>query len=537
MAFALFAALTQCKKEAQVASIDNNGEAVAITLDIKGNGSTRMDVNTVSGAVTYENGDVIYVANGGRYIGTLTYDGTQFNGTITDPVVGEPLHFYFLGNVTPAENLTAGITQTCSVIISDQSEHLPVIEYAPSNENYVSGATTFSAKLLNKCALVKFNVESASAAPISITGMNNKVAVDFSENTMAYSMEGTGVITLSAGAGQGERWAILLPQEAVEAGVAGSAYSTDGVYMGTRGAVQAITDNAYLSVGINVTVTTEVNPGEVPVGAINGKFTINSNGDQVYFAQGNLQYIGSASNPYWKFAEHQWDYLGTTTGQNSSNQNVDRDLFGWGTSGWNNGNMYYQPYNTEANNEEYEIGYGYGPTDGVNYTYDLTGAYANADWGVNNAISNGGNVPGIWRTLTNSQWSYVFNTRSTISGIRFAKAVVNGHNGVILLPDNWASSIYTLKKTNKMDAYYTSNQISLSVWMTMEANGAVFLPAAGNRIRTSVYDEGEYGNYWSSSYHYTYFARSVYFFNESMDPTDEYQRHNGFSVRLVHSVQ
>ena len=26
------------------------------------------------------------------------------------------------------------------------------------------------------------------------------------------------------------------------------------------------------------------------VGAINGKFTINADGDQVYFAQGNLQY-------------------------------------------------------------------------------------------------------------------------------------------------------------------------------------------------------------------------------------------------------
>ena len=41
--------------------------------------------------------------------------------------------------------------------------------------------------------------------------------------------------------------------------------------------------------------------------------------------------------------------VGTTTGQNSTNENVDRDLFGWGTSGWPNGNVYYQPYDTQDN--------------------------------------------------------------------------------------------------------------------------------------------------------------------------------------------
>ena len=41
-------------------------------------------------------------------------------------------------------------------------------------------------------------------------------------------------------------------------------------------------------------------PSGAPEGAINGLFTINENGDQVYFSQGNLQYIGSAATPYWK---------------------------------------------------------------------------------------------------------------------------------------------------------------------------------------------------------------------------------------------
>ncbi len=255
MALAFLAALTQCKKEQAIPA--NDSEGVAITLDIKGNGGTRVDVNTGTGAVTYQNGDVIYVASGGKYVGTLTYGGTCFAGTITDPVVGEPLHFYFLGNVTPAEILTAGTTQTCSVVISDQTQRLPVIEYAPSVENYTSGANKFTAELLNKCALVKFNVTTPSNSPICITGMKNKVTVDFSQNTVAPSMEGEGVIKLPGGGGENiEKWAILLPQDALGAGAEGSAYSEDGVYTGTRGDVPTIYENGYLTLGIEVNLST-----------------------------------------------------------------------------------------------------------------------------------------------------------------------------------------------------------------------------------------------------------------------------------------
>ncbi len=258
MALAFLAALTQCKKE-QVTPA-NDSEGVAITLDIKTNGGTRVDVNTGTGAVTYQNGDVVYVASGGKYVGTLTHNGTRFAGTITDPVVGEPLHFYFLGNVTPAETLTAGTTQTCSVVISDQTQRLPVIEYAPSNQNYTVGTSSFSAMLLNKCALVKFNVTTISSAATCITGFNNKVTVDFSSNTLTPSKEGTGIIKLAAG--NGEKWAILLPQEAMAAGTQGTAYSANGKYTGTHGAIPAITDNGYLTSGIDVTVITKVNPGD-----------------------------------------------------------------------------------------------------------------------------------------------------------------------------------------------------------------------------------------------------------------------------------
>ena len=532
-ALLVLAALTQCKKEEQPTPA-NGSEAVTITLDLKSNGGSRVDVNTITGEVTYQNGDVIYVASGGHYIGTLTYNGTNFTGGITDPIVGEPLHFYFLGNVAPAETLAAGTTTTCSVVITDQTEHLPVIEYAPSNENYDSGATTYTAMLLNKCALVKFNVTTASEAATCITGMKNKVIVNFAENNLTHSQEGNGIITLPAGSG--EKWAILLPQEAVEAGEDGTAYSEDGAFTGTRGAVPAITENGYQTAGIEVSVTTEGGtPGGYPEGAINGLFTINAEGDQIYFSQGNLQYQASTST--WRFAGNQWDYLGDDNVNISSTYDGWIDLFGWGTSGYHDANdpynVNYQPWSTFTSqvNSSYNY-YGYGPSTNMT-DLNLTGTSANYDWGVYNPISNGGNQENQWRTLTDDEWGYLFYTRSTISGIRYAKARVNSVNGVILLPDDWDANTYNLNYTNTGNASFSSNEITVSVWNTLEQVGAVFLPLAGYRNGNNWADSNGY--YWSATY-----SDSQYSFNLAITADDLYcgvramfNRHNGLSVRLV----
>ena len=261
-----------------------------------------------------------------------------------------------------------------------------------------------------------------------------------------------------------------------------------------------------------------------PTGAIDGKFTINANGNQVYFSQGNLQYIGSAAMPYWKFAENQWDYLGTTTGQNSANQNVNRDLFGWGTSGYNHGANCYQPWSTSQSNSDY---YAYGSSQ-----YNLYDQTGQADWGYN-PISNGGNQANQWRTLTQPEWAYVFNTRTTSSGIRYAKANVNNVNGVILLPDDWSSDTYSLSNTNSTGASFSSNTISASQWNSLEQAGAVFLPAAGYRYGTSVDSVGSDGTYWSASYSNSSYARGVYFYGSDLS-TDYYDDRNyGFSVRLA----
>ena len=227
-----------------------------------------------------------------------------------------------------------------------------------------------------------------------------------------------------------------------------------------------------------------------PIGAIDHLFSVND-GLQVYFSQGNLQYIGSASTPYWKFAEHQWDYLGTATGQNSENQDVDRDLFGWGTSGYNHGARYYQPWCTGSSSYDYKA---YGQ-----FGYSLYDQTGQADWGYN-PISNGGNQENMWRTLTVEEWTYVLDTRSTVSGIRYAMATVNNVDGLILLPDDWNASTFSLNATNSSTAYCSYNILTASQWNVLEQAGAVFLPAAGVRGGTQVNDVNWRGYYWSASY-------------------------------------
>jgi len=512
MALLMVVAMSQCKKNEQNAS-DNQGEAVTITLDVKNGNDSKVIVNPTTGTVDFENGDQIIVASGGKYVGTLTYNGNLFTGAISNATEGYPLQFYFLGNVTPAETLTSGVTESCSVVISDQTQHLPVISAAPSYENYTASMTNYTANLLNKCALVKFNVSTTSEAAICVTGFNNKVTVNFMDNTLTNSQEGNGVITLPAG--NGEKWAILLPQEALEAGEQGSAYSQDGVYTGTRGAVPAITANGYLTLGIQVMVT---NSGEVPVGAINGLFTINSNGDQVYFSKGNLQYIGSAGTPYWKFAENQWDYIGNNQ---SVGVNIDRDLFSWGTSGYNHGANHYFPWSTGNDDGDY---YAYG-----SYQYNLFDQTGQADWGYN-PINNGGNIENIWRTLKIEEWNYILFLRNTLSSIRFTKAQVNGVNGVVILPDNWEDSFFTLNNTNDAETAYDNNVIT--DWNSLQLHGAVFLPAAGDRDGEDVVYVNVNGHYWSSTYDNAEGSRRLAFTNNSLETGMDF-RYHAFSVRLV----
>lgn len=365
----------------------------------------------------------------------------------------------------------------------------------------------------------------------------NEAGLSYAENEVSFST-GTQQYTVTVSASTGGSAHVGSPtgpttgtftqgQSCTVYAVANSNYTfTNWTENGIVVSTQA---NYQFTVYSNRILVANFNPigGNAPQGAINGLFTINSSGDQVYFSKGNLQYIGSASTPYWKFADNQWDVLGTTTGQNSTSQTVDRDLFGWGTSGYDHGAVCYQPWSTSQSNSDY---YAYGQI--TNKLYDQDGR---ADWGYN-AINNGGSQENSgWRTLTAGEWEYVFEYRSGASS-KYGLGNVNGMNGIILLPDEW-----TLPPgLNFIWGYgtsWTTNNYTTEQWQQMEYNGAIFLPAAGYRNGMSVSNVEGRGYYWSASCSSSGGAYYAYFFNSSLNPQSSGYRYVGFSVRLVRVAQ
>lgn len=292
-----------------------------------------------------------------------------------------------------------------------------------------------------------------------------------------------------------------------------------------------------------------------PNGSKGGLFTIDTKGTQVWFAKGNLQYQasstptthtvagGGTAQGMWRFAEHQWDYVGDATYGNvfvgnvkSNNANIKNDysgwidLFAWGTSGWNSGAVCYQPWSTSTTLENYY--------PGGSDANDLTGDYANADWAWYNAISNGGNTAQQWRTLSSEEWIHLVRGR-TNANLKRATGNINGVGGLILLPDDWTLPTGCTFNPGSSSSDWTHNSYSLAQWAAMEDAGAVFLPAAGVRAVRTVNNASINGYYWSTSHWNVYNATNVWFFSFESDkdwwtvPENRSSRNSGFSVRPV----
>ena len=267
-----------------------------------------------------------------------------------------------------------------------------------------------------------------------------------------------------------------------------------------------------------------------PENCIPGIFTVGE-GKQVFFSKGNLWY--SKSNKTWSFAPNQYDKCFndgyTYVGENYEDDDWDGDyidLFGWGmwmdATQLKDGNKNYassiNPLKTSKSNPDYVSYVESGAT--ITYEGDLN------DLGLT--------VMGAaWRTLTNdvynnnAEWDYLFNSRYEASD-KYGFATVHGTLGLIILPDDYSAPIGI--KTAFV-AGTTNTTYSDDDWNLMQANGAVFLPAAGYRDEGAVYDN--VGNYWSSS---AYDINSAWYptFNSSSFFPDIFDnRYYGLSVRLV----
>ena len=282
----------------------------------------------------------------------------------------------------------------------------------------------------------------------------------------------------------------------------------------------------------------------LPANMLPGKFTINSNGDQVSFSSGNLQYLAKQNE--WRFAENQWTYIGnavgnTLAGDANRETNVDWiDLFGWATSGnpdatSDGGN--YEPWRSE--------------TTSAKYGASVTGSGEvwnpeKCDWGVVNMPGSG------WRVLSQAEWNYLLNSRPGASQLKGFVQLRDANNsliayGLLLLPDGWQqinSPMAGQFKATSIKGYPIINPKS---WEALEKEGAVFLTVGGSRSSSTIsgYQPQStpsymYGYYWTSTSVSSTNAYVLYFNTGtgSYDyPTiyiNSHMRYYGCSVRLVH---
>lgn len=274
IAMALLFGMAQCKKQETPATPNAEGNEVYITMKV--GGGDRHIVYPGTGAVVYGNGDVIYVGDGSKYLGTLSFNDGVFGGTITEPAVGDYLYFYFLGGLTITPSAT---TTSYTVNIANQSQKLPVLSCGRSSAPYSTSNTTYSSMLENKCALVKFGLTTGTSDAVSVAGMRTGATINFNNPESPIVAKGsTGSITLKS-EGSTEKWAILLPQNAVS-----NANVTIGSGSGFTVDVPATTANGYITSGIEIDNTPVT--GHAIASAVKGDLICDD----------NLAYAGSFYN-------------------------------------------------------------------------------------------------------------------------------------------------------------------------------------------------------------------------------------------------
>ena len=274
----------------------------------------------------------------------------------------------------------------------------------------------------------------------------------------------------------------------------GSGVATFAIGVAVGANIKNMENNLTVGSKFTLSSTTTFTAGKIynitrVANAINGKFSV-SGTKKVYFSKSNLRYASSK----WSFFDHQYDCY------SSYNANT-WDMFGWSTSK----SSYGKTTSTTA------------------ATYQ--GSFVN--WG--NVIGSG------WSTLSRAEWTYLFKTRGSAAK-KYGYATVNGVNGIIILPDAFVDP----NKNNGSNAFagstttkgWNANVYTSANWALMEANGAVFLPAAGSRYGTTV--GGGIGYYWSSTSKDTNNAYDVCFASEDLYFDSEFSvRSKGMSVRLV----
>lgn len=255
-----------------------------------------------------------------------------------------------------------------------------------------------------------------------------------------------------------------------------------GLEPGTKYYVRAYAKNAAgTGFGAERSFTTLENGG-----GGDGRFSVSST-TTVEFAPGNLYWDGSA----FRFEANQWSSASAWDANHVSN-------FFWSKTA---SVAYVSSYSDSG-----------ASTSDVFFT-NATETTANPNFHVS------GETAGTWRTLSQTEWNYLLNSRANASSLRAWKELDGGtHKGLVILPDG--TDVSVMSSITKTSALATC--------------GAVFLPAAGFRYGTDVSVVGSYGLYWSSTPFEDY-EGSAYgmVFNSGLAITDYDYRDGGYAVRLV----
>ena len=371
-------------------------------------------------------------------------------------------------------------------------------------------------------------------------------SITLNETTL-YKNKGDAAVTLTA---------TVVPENAAEKTVTWSS-DNPAVASVNNGEVTAlaigtaiITATANDGSGVKAICTVNVSAQ----GLLSGDFSIAAD-KKVRFAQGNLQaVIGSGpTNTYnytassWKFAVHQWDYIGNAPGNNSFDSGTTVDLFGWvGTSATYDtyGLCIQDVYNNNtSDDDDFSKCYGHKNTDALKN-----------DWG-KLLIVNGGDAPDYgWRTLSKDEWEWLIGPKASpnpgtncrtsskigdVTNARWVKARVHSTDGLIIFPDeiSWDESTMGTAPTtiNTQAAAFATKAFSDTQWEALETAGCVFLPAAGYRYGTS-YTPGS-GRYWTSTVNNHDDSKALHITGGEVNMGGIRSRNYGYSVRLVMDVK
>ncbi|MCQ2309587.1 MAG: hypothetical protein MJZ78_06370 [Bacteroidales bacterium] len=572
MGLALAGLMTMVSCRKPVIGFSGDGRVVTISaVTESGNGSkTAIDGQNVNWSV----GDQIRM--NAESVLTLKEGAGTTEGVFEGPVTGDgPYRIGYPADATTYSGTTLKLSILAEWTYDTEKQIVPMVAVT----NSVEGGLQFhNAVNMLKMQLKGGNTEASKLKSIVFTSATSNLSGDIS---VTFDGEGNPTFNAIAGDGASKTMTVLfgdglqLTAEAAQcvyiplAKINGGDLTVrfdcaNGIYVEKK-----LTATSAFDAVNNMLDCGEVEVKAVPVFSVSATTT-------VFFSPGNLQYLGQAEEGHkWRFAEHQWDYMGdgpnTTTGnkgnvdltslgylagmyntgsgtagpsETDADKAAARDLFGWGCTGYQDtrtsSETEYQPYST-ANRNKY-----YGP---YGKTYELSVEYK-SDWGCNTIYCGDIETEAGWYTLSKAEWTYLFNTRTTnTTGLpnlsRYAMVKVNGVKGLLIFPDIFAWDETKMGTAPDKVNCYVDYPISYTVseFTEQEKAGVIFLPAVGYRYYSSGNKFSQVGVsvcYWSRSVFYQdsdSYSSKLAFSSAEFNCDKKAGRYNGNSVRLVRNVK